>query len=179
MWRCSSKLPIWRDLVSHNHKENNNTIQIRIHYHKKCTLFSNRVNQPLIPSRLISLSSILVTKMKNNKILSYKPKTLKWIQTQVNGWRCDQQIKHQSNVKEENGCIKMKMKNEKNAVTNNGDNEQSWMEKLTGKSLPLLTMKSSFKTALQKMIDGDGITKLFGAMVLAGRRRVSDSFNVN
>lgn len=167
MWRCSSKLPIWRDLVSHNHKENNNTIQIRIHYHKKCTLSSNCVNQPLIPSRLISCSSILVTKMKNNKFLSFKPKTLKWIQTLVNGWRCDQQIKHQSNVKEESGWIKMKTKNEKNTVTNNGETNR--------KEFTFI----DYEIFLQKMIDGDGITNLFGTMVLAGKRRVSNSFNVN
>jgi len=114
MWCCSPKLPIWRDLVvSHNRKENNTTMQIRIHYHTKCTLFSNCVNQPLIPSRLISCSSILVTKMKNNKFLSYKLKTLKLIQTLVNVWLCDQQIKHQPKVKEENEWIKMKNENEK------------------------------------------------------------------
>jgi len=37
------------------------------------------------------------------------------------------------------------------------------MEKRTGNDLPSQTMKSSFKTALQTMMDGDGI-RSFGEM---------------
>jgi len=69
---------------------------------------------------LISCSSILVTKMKGkkNKFVSYKLITVKWIQTLLNVWLCDQQIKRQTKFKDGNEWMKMKKSSQTMEIMN-------------------------------------------------------------